>query len=341
MGQKTRTNDSLLNTKSRPTTKRKEHHGHMLRSPLAPAAHHSLASSLISCIMTSNLGEVPSKTQPFLCFHIHQDTSTTKELKPLRDWLGTRCTAWSHQSAKILSFQPGASCCSPISSKTENHTLLANTQGVSKCWTFSSSWSHKGQRSGCSSPHRANRSAVQQRLRIANHTKKFASRRSPGLPNFLPRIKSNRPNKEAAIGWFGWVFSWGGRHPNVLILNSRTELNFYKKIPKLKIFYQGCSRQTPFYISNPCIIDKGILHYSSFNVSFSHKWVQRWSKISQGFTMEPFITTKQGSLAISYHREDWYWEHALREKHRFVTGTDGPSVTGLATVTIIGLQMTV
>ena len=85
MGQKTRTNDSLLNTKSRPTTKRKEHHGHMLRSPLAPAAHHSLASSLISCIMTSNLGEVPSKTQPFLCFRIHQDTSTTKELKPLRD----------------------------------------------------------------------------------------------------------------------------------------------------------------------------------------------------------------------------------------------------------------
>jgi hypothetical protein len=34
-------------------------------------------------------------------------------------------------------------------------------------------------------------------------------------------------------------------------------------------------------------------------------------------------------------------EQALREKHRFVTGTDDPSVTGLATVTVIGLQMTV
>jgi len=33
-------------------------------------------------------------------------------------------------------------------------------------------------------------------------------------------------------------------------------------------------------------------------------------------------------------------EHYVR-KHRFVTGTDGPSVTGLATVTVIGLQMTV
>ena len=34
-------------------------------------------------------------------------------------------------------------------------------------------------------------------------------------------------------------------------------------------------------------------------------------------------------------------EDALREKHRFVTGKDGPSVTGLATVTVIGLQMIV
>ncbi|KAG2557311.1 hypothetical protein PVAP13_8NG186805 [Panicum virgatum] len=34
-------------------------------------------------------------------------------------------------------------------------------------------------------------------------------------------------------------------------------------------------------------------------------------------------------------------QEPLREKHRFVMGTDGPSVTGLATVTIIGLQMTV
>jgi hypothetical protein len=32
---------------------------------------------------------------------------------------------------------------------------------------------------------------------------------------------------------------------------------------------------------------------------------------------------------------------ALREKHRFVTGTDGPSVMGIATITVIGLQMTV
>ena len=32
---------------------------------------------------------------------------------------------------------------------------------------------------------------------------------------------------------------------------------------------------------------------------------------------------------------------ALREKHIFVMGTDGPSVTVLAIVTVIGLQITV
>ena len=32
---------------------------------------------------------------------------------------------------------------------------------------------------------------------------------------------------------------------------------------------------------------------------------------------------------------------ALCEKHRFVTGTDSILVTGIATVTVIGLQMTI
>ena len=57
-------------------------HGHKLRSPLAPAIHHNLALSLISCMMELKLDRDPPKTQQFLCFQIHHAT-TTNELKPL------------------------------------------------------------------------------------------------------------------------------------------------------------------------------------------------------------------------------------------------------------------
>jgi hypothetical protein len=44
------------------TKDRQNSHGHKLRSPLAPAIHHNLASSLISCMMELKLGWDPSKT---------------------------------------------------------------------------------------------------------------------------------------------------------------------------------------------------------------------------------------------------------------------------------------
>ena len=50
----------------------------------------------------------------------------------------------------------------------------------------------------------------------------------------------------------------------------------------------------------------------------------------------PFLDGGFGAYIGSSGR--WF---SLCEKHRFVTGTDGPSITGLATVTVIGLQMTV
>ena len=48
---------------------------------------------------------------------------------------------------------------------------------------------------------------------------------------------------------------------------------------------------------------------------------------------------------VNGEQQAMFWDgsasSSLREKHRFVTGTDDLSVTGIATVTVIGLLMTV
>jgi len=49
----------------------------MLSRPLALAIHHKRASFLMFCKIILRLGEAPSKTQPFLCFQIHQTTNST------------------------------------------------------------------------------------------------------------------------------------------------------------------------------------------------------------------------------------------------------------------------
>ena len=117
------------------------------------------------------LGEAPSNTHLFLCFHNHQATSMIIELNPLESCLGTCCRELRHQKKNTWSSGPGVSCCRPTIESTENQTSLANTQAVSKCYTFSSSWSQRGQCSGWSRPRRASRSAVQHRFKEANHKK--------------------------------------------------------------------------------------------------------------------------------------------------------------------------
>jgi hypothetical protein len=70
------------------------------------------------CTISLVLGEAPSKTQVFRCFHSHQATRITNVLKPFLFSLGTWPSALLHQSWKIMSSGPGARYCSP----TLHHT---------------------------------------------------------------------------------------------------------------------------------------------------------------------------------------------------------------------------
>jgi hypothetical protein len=134
----------------------------------APTRHHNPASSLMSCTTLTTLGEEPSNTQLFLCFQIHHTPRATIELKPFLLAPGTLLSKNRHQSWKPLSSRPSDRCCKPTLDWIWTQTSLANTQDTKRCYTISSSWSHKGHFSGCSNPCRASQSAVQHRFRAAN-----------------------------------------------------------------------------------------------------------------------------------------------------------------------------
>lgn len=102
-----------FNTWTLPTYMCKSY-GLMLLHSLAPAIHHNMASSLyISCKMTLKLGEAPSKIHTLLCFHNHQATRITDELKPWLYCLTTCHGTWCHHSVKITTSGLDVCCCNP------------------------------------------------------------------------------------------------------------------------------------------------------------------------------------------------------------------------------------
>ena len=141
------------------------HYGQITFSTGAPVKHHKRASPLMSSMILVTLGGTLSKTQALQCFHSHQATRATKELKPPLLSLGTLSTASLHQSCKTIALLSGSSGCKSICESTENQTCLEKTQATRRCCTVSSSWSQSGQYSGWSKPRRARRSAVQQQFK--------------------------------------------------------------------------------------------------------------------------------------------------------------------------------
>ena len=94
-----------------------------------------------------------------------------REFTPFLCSFDTLLIVLCHQSAKLRS------CCRRTVStrfrgaSTLNHTCLATTQDVRRCWTVSSSWSQRGHLSGWGSPLLASLSDVQHLFLIANQRK--------------------------------------------------------------------------------------------------------------------------------------------------------------------------
>jgi len=69
--------------------------------------------------------------------------------------------AFLHQSANDFSRLVGVRSCSPKGVRICDQNYRVRTHVVSRCWTVSSSWSHKGQWLGWANPLLAIRSAIQ------------------------------------------------------------------------------------------------------------------------------------------------------------------------------------
>jgi hypothetical protein len=151
-----------------------------LLKSVAPAMHHKVALFLMSRIVLCTSRETPSKTHALRCFRKHH-TSEIRELNPKRACLGTFNSAAHHHSWKISFTSSGVHLYSPTRDNTRNQTSLENTHEIRMWWMVSFSCSHSMQCIGWSSPRRASRSAIQQRLRDASD-KEFAPRQSPSLP---------------------------------------------------------------------------------------------------------------------------------------------------------------
>ena len=138
---------------------------------LAMARHHRLCSSLMSLMMELTEGGTPSNTQAFLCFHIIQAPKIIREFTPLLYSFFTFFITLCHHSAKLCSHWLGMQSPRLRGDRRLNYTCLAITHDTNKCWAVSSSWSHRGHRSGWGSPLLSSLSAVQHLLRIANQRK--------------------------------------------------------------------------------------------------------------------------------------------------------------------------
>ena len=82
---------------------------------------------------------------------------------------GILLVAFRHQSSNDFSSLVGVRSCSPKGVRIRDQNSLARTHVLSRCWTVSSSWSHKGQWVGWGNPLLAKQSAVQHLFWIANH----------------------------------------------------------------------------------------------------------------------------------------------------------------------------
>jgi len=121
--------------------------------PLAPENLHSSDSSLKAWRARCRFGDVPSKTQAFLCFHRIQAPRIQRELKPFLCCLCIFFQDLLNHSAKEAMLLLGARCAKFRGCRTANQNYRANTQDVGMCWIFSSSWSLRGQRSGWGRHH--------------------------------------------------------------------------------------------------------------------------------------------------------------------------------------------
>jgi hypothetical protein len=95
-------------------------YGHIFLSPVAPAKHHILVSSLMSWTIMEILGDTPSKTQVLLCFHSHHATRATIVLKPRLFSLGTLGEEAHHQSWNTEEPSPAVNCYKPTIDNTIN-----------------------------------------------------------------------------------------------------------------------------------------------------------------------------------------------------------------------------
>jgi len=133
-------------------------------NPLAPAKLYKWSSSLARVRAVVMVGVAPLNTQSFRTFQMVQAPRIMREFRPFLVSPLTIKADLSHQSSNEGSSGCGASVARPKNCSNSNKKCLAKTQPTSRCWMFSSSWSHSGQRSGWGRPLRASRSAVQQRL---------------------------------------------------------------------------------------------------------------------------------------------------------------------------------
>jgi hypothetical protein len=75
-------------------------------------------------------------------FQTDQQTSNVKVSKSFLLSLWTLLRFANHQSTRGLSWV-GIRCCQPICRRRRNHTSLAKTHPVNKCWMVSRYWEHK------------------------------------------------------------------------------------------------------------------------------------------------------------------------------------------------------
>ena len=132
--------------------------------------------------------DTPSNTQAFRCFHIIQAPKIIREFTPLLYSFFTFFITLCHHSAKLCSHWLGMQSPRLRGDRRLNYTCLAITHDTNKCWAVSSSWSHRGHRSGWGSPLLSSLSAVQHLLRIANQRKTLHLFGAQDFQSF-PRLK--------------------------------------------------------------------------------------------------------------------------------------------------------
>lgn len=114
-------------------------------------------------------GELPSKTQAFLCFQTSH-------------FLGTLLIVEPHQPRKREDVV-GAAAAMSSCWNSNAHTCRVKTHAVSRCCIVSSSWSNKGQTSWSGNPLLARQSCP---ASIINNNEEFALQRGPAFPNSTP-----------------------------------------------------------------------------------------------------------------------------------------------------------